>query len=1036
MRGEKELMDAQPSRSQVWEEYDRWNQAITDVVFPELNYPAPVYLDLEDDLLEALAQQMSVAPGDAESALARAVAATLDHTSTRTIFQSHTSRLWKWTKGGRAKGESPPILAVLAVFSLAAEHMGRGDGLAEGNFYGRLRELLEMPHADDRIDLAYRRIAERYWGELNGWLQGLGGLRGVPTAYSVSHRYVGLPISQALVRRGDRERLIGFFQRFGLAPGTELPPSEMENILDHWMSLVPCPATRNLERLWRSTSARSRIAQAATVALTAWDGRVADSRSEGGPREAGRISLNLELSGFPRKRFKLNVLVYAAQPELEREAMILSGVSATPVTLVPAIQGALSLGQSAQIDAENLLEGLLRIKDDHSPNELVHRPKRLVVFRQDPLSMRWIETEQVLLGDDVMLLAHKALESKLTTVLGTIARPGWSLVAESYPGLPDDWRVFRDVEVFSHPGDSIPQGKMNDLSALIPLTSSQLKVAGGFALPGAVRGKWHSWSPPEIRAISDVPEGFEVRLIDLNSHAADAIEYEMEVSETLLEVWEDDGDGARVVGLSEYELADGDYRVELVRKRSTDPLSTTHVHLRSADTPDLIQWSVANEVSYDLADPLAVIGAGKEIGGVAVRGATVAGSAQKSLQHMPVSQSPWWHDDRAVGSAASLPGVVVARPDPASCMYTGSHREVLDYVPTDSKGKALSAWSTGRCDGCGLVRRYSTSYAKNRREMERAAVAAQAQLRDVSRLERVKESDSRDWNQVLDGVLHVGGGRWSLLERLAMHIEPTALFVDQFARALVSLGHIDVRRDPTTLEPVEWEVTPAALSSTPYGALLTGHWTTAVTAAMTAAVQDSGGTLEQGHQVDGPDAWFYRASDGFELAALAEHAHPDINLADESWSDLAASLPHLGEVIDALPRRAADVDGKIRRFDVSGARWVEAIDLRHPGAYRIAKFSTLDVIRTHEDVEEGLMATSTVQLSKHAAAQMLTGRPLLAYNAATTELSVPLGADLPDLYSRAVVLASGFLPEPHGRLLVYADVPPQLASQIAYLLSH
>ena len=70
--------------------------------------------------------------------------------------------------------------------------------------------------------------------------------------------------------------------------------------------------------------------------------------------------------------------------------------------------------------------------------------------------MRWVETEQVLLGDDVMLLAHKDLETQLMTVLDAIARPGWSLVTETYPGLPDDWRVFRDVEVFSHPGDLIP----------------------------------------------------------------------------------------------------------------------------------------------------------------------------------------------------------------------------------------------------------------------------------------------------------------------------------------------------------------------------------------------------------------------------------------------------------------------------------------------------------------------------------------------------------------------------------------------------
>ena len=34
-------------------DYDAWNAAIADAVFPELDYPQPVYLDLEGELLDA-----------------------------------------------------------------------------------------------------------------------------------------------------------------------------------------------------------------------------------------------------------------------------------------------------------------------------------------------------------------------------------------------------------------------------------------------------------------------------------------------------------------------------------------------------------------------------------------------------------------------------------------------------------------------------------------------------------------------------------------------------------------------------------------------------------------------------------------------------------------------------------------------------------------------------------------------------------------------------------------------------------------------
>ena len=51
-----------------------------------------------------------------------------------------------------------------------------------------------------------------------------------------------------------------------------------------------------------------------------------------------------------------------------------------------------------------------------------------------------------------------------------------------------------------------------------------------------------------------------------------------------------------------------------------------------------------------------------------------------------------------------------------------------------------------------------------------------------------------------------------------------------------------------------------------------------------------------------------------------------------------------------------------------------------PGAYRVRRFSTIDLVRTAEDVQRGTIARSTVHLSKHLAA-LMDGRPLLAYDA-------------------------------------------------------
>lgn len=1018
----------------VWDVYDRWNGAIAEVMFPALETPSPVYLDLEDEQVSLIAAQMGVEPEEVEHGLASAVVGTL-HLSGTQVFKYHTSRLWRWSRGPRT--ETPPVLALLAVLSLTAERMSRGEGFGENNFYGRLKELLGIPQDNENLAQAYRQVAERYWGALNTWLNECDGSRGLPTAFALGHRYVGLPISQALVRKGDRERLVSFFLRFGFSPGSDVPPSELETVLDIWMRQTPCPATRNLERLWQKSDARSRIAQAAAVALAAWDGRVEeDTEQAGAPRSAGRLALGLEISGFPRKRFKLSVLVYAARPELARDAEILSQQGSVSVALAPAIPGALSLGQLADIDSADLLEGMLRLRDTLTGAQLNRRPKRLNIFRQDALSMRWLETEQVMLGDDVTLVAHGELESRLRQVLETIARPGWEVLTSGYAGLPDGWLVVRNVEVFTHPGDMVKG--MDDLGPLVPLTSSQLKLAGGLQLPGATRGKWHSWAPPEIRAVSDSPGGFEVRLLDLTDRAEDDSQPKDEAAQRVIRTWSDDGQGILVADLADSDLPDGDYRIELVPYGKRDPLTTTHLRLRSGDQPDLMQWHQASQITHYLAQPLGVLGADQLADdGPSVQGVVVSG-ASGQLHESDLPAAPWWVAEGRPMQRSSAASIRVTLPDPSSCLHTGRHIEEVEYVPVDKWGRPLVHFSVGTCAGCGLVRRYSTSYYKNKKSRERKQFAAASaptppHQRDVSSISRVHNDDERAWDLVLDGLMHTGGGRWSLLERLAMHIEPTGLFVDQFARALESLGHIEIQRDPITLQPSEWEIAPTALARTVNGYLLSGHWPNNVTDESTRAVEALGGSQHRELQADGPASWFF---DGDQVTVAIQQAELGIAVEEEPWRKLATALPQLSIVIDALPRRAAAVDGRIRWFDLQQARWVDAVDLRTPGAYRVTRFATLDVLRTQADCDGEQMATATVQLSKHAAALILKEPPLMAYNRATEELTVPLGADLPGLYGRAAVLCSGLLPVAAGRQLVYRNVHSELAGHLAHLLRH
>jgi hypothetical protein len=1003
-------------------------------MFPELDSPEPVYMDFEDEAIEALGARLGVATQKVEDELASAIAATLVSGGPAKIFDRHMRRTRQWVREGRAT--TPPFLGVLATFCLAAERMASGDGMSSHNYFGRLHEVLGWDSEDQRLDQAYRRVSERLWDELNRWLLQCDGLRGTPTAFVLNHRFVGLSVSQALVRRTDRERLTSFFRQYGFAPGADVAPSELEMVLDGWMSQRPCPATAVLERLWHKGQARERIAQAASVALASWDGRVSERgpRAAGGAASVGHLALTLEMGSFPRRRFALQALLYLPEPGTPRDGVVTTASPPARVELVPDLPGALGLGRSSSLNAGDVLEGVLRIEDSLSGQEVERRPRRMVLFREDELSRRWIESPQVMLGDNVRLLVHKDLERRVCEVLEVVARPGWAK-SEPYPGQPDGWTLFTGVEVFNHPGSLVRTDKMDDLAPLVPLTSSQLKVADGFALPGQVRGKWHSWAPPEIRAVSDAPDGFSVRVVDL--HRFDE-QQDDEPVETMLATWDDGGTGVVVQSLVDLDLADGDYRVELVPHHTNQVLTSTHVLLRSADTPDRRQWALLESVEYGTG--IGALGVAIPESPVSVKGHLVTGGRRLDgvRAQVDVPSTPGW----VVGTKSAIrevrTEVRLTMPDADSCLYTGRHREQIDMVEHDSKGRPLQAWSYGRCRECGLVRKYPTRLKASSYGRGRAPAPAPTRAppqHDLSNLAEPAEK-GRDWGTAFDALLHTGGGSWSQFERIASQIEPTALFVDQFARTLEVLGHVDVRRDPATLEPAAWEVAPTALVGTEDGFLFSGYWPAGIYSEVGGAIESAGMSLAVANPDDGPASYFAacdRPALEVVASALQEQQIPVVDLA---WQDLIAVCPPLSEVLSAVPRQSDSLVGDITWFRPRDNKWVPAATLDARGAYRVRRFSTVDVVRTDEDVKSGTVARCTVQLGKHLAA-LMDGVPLIAYDARERVLSVPLGADLPGLYGRAVVAASGEPPTAAGRqrLLQYANVPGDLARRVYDLFS-
>ena len=232
-----------------WVAYRQWNTALADVVYAPEAAGLPAYLDLEDTVLDRVADHAG-RPGAGRDELIAAVRATLGPPDRQRVFAAHRAQLRAWRA---ASGQPPPVIALLSVLCLAAEDMHSEAGMAAHNYYDRLMPLLKVAEADKgRVVSAYRDCSHELWGGLNSWLEDLQGERGLPTAYSFSHEHIGPPVSQALVRDVDRGKLEELFTELGLPQRARMSPSDMRYVLDHWMARRPSPASNGLRAMWLS----------------------------------------------------------------------------------------------------------------------------------------------------------------------------------------------------------------------------------------------------------------------------------------------------------------------------------------------------------------------------------------------------------------------------------------------------------------------------------------------------------------------------------------------------------------------------------------------------------------------------------------------------------------------------------------------------------------------------------------------------------------------------------------------------------------
>lgn len=1014
-----------PIDSSKWRRFLELDSAICEQFFVENNADRPLYLDIEQDVLEACGEKVNASAEDFLQALVDSARQlmSIDNSGTP-VFQQFDRANRRWFRqlidarrskdGGRVP--PPPTIGLLTLFVIPAERMGEdgGKGGAHQRYYGPLLELLEVPeHSEQRFRKSFADVSEDLWRGLNAWLESEDGRYGLPTAFALSHRFVGLPVSQALIRETERRQLRRFFAQFGLQPSYPINDEEMQELLDQWISQIGSPASRQLKRLWGLPENQGQLASIALTELQGWDGHgfeiPANARGAAVPANKCRFFLVERRTGLFESKLFYGIALRGSK-ELSSEEFLLE-TSGEPMQIGMRVIREGLLGAEAQeysIDPGSILEGRAQLRGPEL--ERTRLPRKFVPLEFDELGGVWLEVDSIELGETYRVLVEEDFLSSVAPLLDRMTTGVWQ--QQHFPSIPTGWMVLDGVQFATlPPEDSFPSGDYQ-FSGLQARPAKRTILTGGLRLPGRIV-RYSSLALPTVSVVSDDDEPLILKI-----SSRDLIEGQREQFDI----------GPYLppfnVPLSDHLDREGDY--EILLSAGAKPLQSITLRLRSSNEPDNQGWESFRNLAHGLPDVLWPLRArpAEELETIIANGAFVSGPTIDAEIVSPEVLVSFTEPETFVkpARAVRLPEVTSG-----SCVFTGAHHF---HLPEFDSSKYTRGWMWGSCKQCGLRKRFPANPKFAERLAKRSQQQAPVKVVAPEQDEPQAQIDSESWvvppvsmDAAVDAIVYLGQGSVHTARQIARKVNDSALFAHDFIRAIEQIALVDIEHSDLD-GPQGFELAPATLTTTAEGTLfVAGGWSQASKEELRVVVEGMGGVWEE-YESEGFRLEQVR---GLELSDVEEGLGSGGVFVDRAGLKLAERLPTLSAVGAALPRVAFMPSPSTTVFTPEEAKWVNAsIATEWPGAYSEQGYATQYRFRSQSDIELGSAAIADPYTVKHLGV-LEWGKTLLSFDPRESELAVPLGCDLPGLYGRAAVLESGVLPERRGNRTVYSGISEYVA---------
>jgi hypothetical protein len=1041
------------------DEYTGLNRLIAETLFSPAMKGLPAFVEVTAELTKKISDHFSVPETDVEGFICETVHSWLG-TSRRgsSLFKPAVFQVFNWRQANivRKKDGIPPLdyphLPLLLAFAIAAGDMGSEGGFKPNNYHSRLTLLLGYSETDKKIvENSYRESALELWQSLNHWLDiDWNESRGSGTVVALGeHFYIGMALSQALIRSIDRNKLPYFFRDHGLAAHLRLSLTDTKALVDEWVnrddanfSTYKNPSIP-FKSLWGNSDARERMAQIISDQLALWDGSIPSKSGSEITNEDFQLRIEMIEINFPRKNYEFSFALNAPTDFWIQSVEILTenSTKVTEIQMVGDETGWYRPSQGVKlIEPDSLLSRELTLRVNKTFT-ITRHPRKILIFKQDDITRRFFETDRIEIGSRNLIAIQDFSDNLkiLENIIEDCARPGYQFYDKTkLVHVPDGWNFVAPVEVLHFPNpDLFP--KNSTFVGLQPIFAGTLSILKGLVLPGRPT-KFHADVPIEI--LGSVPGATAIKIQLTKKDETDQnnilVEKDIEGPTGILEV-----DFGNIDKLK----ADGDYEVTVSASETAtfSRIASTILRVRSGNSPDSNSWEHSTKLVHDVSNfPADVFSARESTSADAdyIHGArTITTNPRSSQSEVDLASriptEPWWGKVSPSEKFVVKTPLILNTPSSNSCFVRGAHRwELPPAIPNLSR-RGFERMPGGRviatCLDCGLQSKavvnpwLAEAIKTKKNSQESAGFDWKSRRAILSQFEPSKENVVNGAT-ILDALMHLGGGSKTALNSVAASLDPSALFAHELSNALDQIGYIEFKCDDF-FRATNWVMPDAQFINQGEFGFFIGYFPKRFIAELKSIQSDL--DIRAIDIFEGVPVHHVYNMKSDTIARM--HSTLGIVTIESAAVNMINELPNFIDCCSSLPQRLIPNAEIVSKYNPDTNSWQRDTRVSGPGSYRFtAKYENIYGIVDSNSFKERRFRQCSADIAKHFQA-VISGESLFAYNESIEALVVPKGARLPGLYGRAAVLASGRLPtlDASGKNLIYEHISKEFMVELA-----